>query len=134
VSPPTPRVIFQPFVLTTIVGGVAGTGIGGDGSHFGLPKFLPAALKKVTGLFVGFDLQGGAMTQVWAATARAIVDDDIRGQYIMPSSSWSGGYHHSKVGETLAIAKDDETAARLWELSVEAVKEAEARAGHGGVN
>jgi hypothetical protein len=118
----------------TTIGRVAGTRIGGDGSQFGPPKFLPAVLKKVGGLFVGFDLQGGAMTQVWAATARAIVDDDIRGQYIMPASSWSGGYHHSKVGETLATAKDDEAAARLWELSVEAVKEAEARAGQGGVN
>ncbi|KAI5857188.1 hypothetical protein BZA05DRAFT_387524 [Tricharina praecox] len=115
-------------------GVIASTGLGGDGSQFGLPKFVPVALRKVGGALIGFNLQGGAMTQVWAATARNIVDEDIRGQYIMPAMGWSGGYHHSKVADPLDHAKDDEAAKKLWEVSVKAVTEAEAKAGHGGLN
>lgn len=131
---PGATVTVERAILMVLKGVIASTGLGGDGSQFGLPKFVPVALRKVGGALIGFNLQGGAMTQVWAATARNIVDEDIRGQYIMPAMGWSGGYHHSKVADPLDHAKDDEAAKKLWEVSVKAVTEAEAKAGHGGLN
>ena len=64
------------------------------------------------------------MTQVYVATAKRIVEEDIRAKYWVPVLSWTGGYFCSRVEDVKDYAKDPEAAKKLWEVSEKAVEEA----------
>lgn len=108
-------------------GAILNTQLGGTGEQYNLPRVILGPLvimaKKIGGL-LSFSQEEGALGQVWAATSKTIVEDGIKGQFMVPVMGWTGGYVCTKVQvPTTEAGRDEDLAKRLWEVSQKAIED-----------
>lgn len=104
-------------------GMIVRTGLGGDGSSLGIPKFLETIVRGVLNVF-SLNCQEGAMTQVYLATSKDVPEKEIHGRMYAPALGWTFRYAGVKeITPQSGPGNDAQLAGRLWEYSDEQVRE-----------
>lgn len=63
---------------------------------------------------LSFSNKDGAGASVFSATAKEVVENGIRGEYIKPIVGWNLGFGGVRIGKVDEM-KDPEAGAKLWE-------------------
>ena len=75
------------------------------------------------GRLVSFSNHDGAMTSIFAATSREIVENGIRGEYLMPVVGWNMRFAGVTVSNSNVskVMKDPKEGEKLWDACEKAV-------------